>query len=319
MREIINREHKYQLWDRNFLETTSVIAKINTPYGVIQNILSEIENKSRSLNTTVDELIALCYELVGRLPLPLIELDVPHVIRCRPDYQADGKVYSCIGDLSYNPKVDTIRQGRFNVERVPVFYASVPSQTKHSDVALTAILESNKELLDKNASLNDRFATVSKWNIKKPFMVVNFSFHEETTLKNLSVRQMNYFFIKQMLRSFTEESLKSFLMFCRFMSEKAASKKENISDYLITNAYKKALEKYYGQAIKGILYPSSMTENSGLNVAICKKVIDDGEIQFDGALVYKIKSHPFELSKELFPCTSYVTPNTNGNFQFKFD
>jgi hypothetical protein len=242
MTAIVNRDHKYFVWDRNFLETTRIITNITTSYIEVVNRLIEIENKARSFNTTFDELVELSYQLVCRLPVPIVELDVPFVIRSRQGYSSEGKTFSCVGDLSYNPVIEKIQQGRFNISKEPVFYACVPCQTPNGNTALSAILESYKELLDKNAPLDDRFATVSRWDIKKTFMVVNFSMYDQAQKNNLSIKRLNVDFIRQTLQAFTPESFETFLLLCKFMSEKAASKRENDSDYLITNAYKKALE-----------------------------------------------------------------------------
>lgn len=102
------------------------------------------------------------------------------------------------------------------------------------------------------------------------------------------------------------------------MSEKAANKIETTEGYLITNAYKKAVEIYYGKAVRGLVYSSGMSENNGLNVAISKDLIDNGDIRFHGATVYKIKSHPYKLSKTIFPCTNYAIADEYGNFKLKF-
>lgn len=143
--------------------------------------------------------------------------------------------------------------------------------------------------------------------------------YDKAAMNNLSVKRINYFFIEQMKQNFTTESLYSFLSLCQFMSEKAANKIETTEGYLITNAYKKAIEIYYGKAVNAIVYSSAMSENNGLNIAISKDLIDNGDIEFHGASVYKIKSHLYKLSKTLFPCTSYAIADRYGNFKFTFN
>ncbi len=149
-------------------------------------------------------------------------------------------------------------------------------------------------------------------------MAINFSMYDKAVMNNLSIKRINYFFLKQMKQNFTTESFYSFLLLCGFMSEKAANKIETDAGYLITNAYKKAIEFYYGKAVNAIVYSSAMSENNGLNIAISKDLIDNGDIEFHGASVYKIKSHPYKHSKALFPCSNYAKPDSYGNFKLKF-
>jgi hypothetical protein len=62
-----------------------------------------------------------------------------------------------------------------------------------------------------------------------------------------------------------------------------------------------------------------MSEHNGLNVAIPKHIVDKGFVEFNGACVYKIMSHPYKLVKTLFPCANYVKSDAYGNFTFKFN
>jgi hypothetical protein len=306
------------LLDREFLEKTNPIIDITTPYIEIANRINEIEFRSKSSYTTFDDLIELCFQLVCRLPAPIVEIDVPFLVRARPGYSSNGNFFSCIGDLSYNPNIYNISQGRFNLEREPIFYACVPCQTLNGDTAFSAIVESYKEILDKGDNTSDKYCTVSRWDINKTFLAINFSMYDKAEKNNLSVKKINREFINQTLKNFSCGSFESFMLLCRFMSAKASSKKQTNSDYLITNAYKKALEKYYGSALKAIIYSSVMSEHNGLNIALSKEPIDKGDIRFHGACVYKIMSHPYKLEKTLIPCTNFVKSDPYGNFKFKF-
>lgn len=136
-----NGNHEFLYIDSGFLARTPVVMNITTSYEEIHRRLQSIDKMSKSLNVYFDDLVNQCYDLVCRLPLPLIDIDVDCVVRCRPNYEADGKVYSKVSDLSYNPNVSLIGIGRFNVEREPIFYASLPSESVNGSTSLTAILE----------------------------------------------------------------------------------------------------------------------------------------------------------------------------------
>lgn len=130
MVEISNGNRKFFYVTRDLLQRTGAITQINTPFIEVYSRLKEIEFKSNSNNVSFEELTNLCGELVRRLPVPLMDVDVNFLIRCRPHYESNGVIYSKASDLSYNPVLDTIRKGRFNIEKEPVFYASVPSLCK---------------------------------------------------------------------------------------------------------------------------------------------------------------------------------------------
>ena len=55
-----------------------------------------------------------------------------------------------------------------------------------------------------------------------------------------------------------------------------------------------------------------MTENRGLNIAITKDIIDNGDVSFGQAIMYRI-----DKAKRIEHCTEFVSANENGEFKFE--
>lgn len=309
--KLSNADHEYLLFTRQEMEELQPLIHITTPLHEIVERIRQIDLLCRHGWVNNDDLVDLAYELVCRVPIPLIELDTTFILRARSGYKDGNKPFSCIPDLSYNPFP---KEGRFNVEGEHAFYGTVPSISQKGAASLCSMLECDKDLVKDDANPDDKYISIGRWDLKRIFKVVNFTLCAEAHRNNLSIRRINDDFIRQLKRNFTRESIPSFLYFTRFISEKAALKTEK---YSITNVFKAAIQRYYKGDLNGILYASAMTENNGLNVVLDKELVDNGSIQMHGAVVYKIQSHPFKKERTLFPCSNYAVPDAYGNFSFR--
>jgi hypothetical protein len=56
-----------------------------------------------------------------------------------------------------------------------------------------------------------------------------------------------------------------------------------------------------------------MTENRGLNLVITKDIIDNGDVSFGQAIMYRITKN-----KKVEHCTDFVSADKNGELKFEF-
>jgi hypothetical protein len=318
MQYLTNANHKYLFLDRKFLENTFLRARITTPLREIEHMLYTLEWEATKGAKIFDELVERCFQLISRVPIPTWEVQVPFLVRARKGFRDNnGNIFSNVGDLSYCPVNGFISAGRFNMNKEPVFYACPPSESLNSTHELTAILESYKDVITRKDEVFDRYVTLSRWDIKRPFWVVNLAMFDVAETKNKSARKLNRRIYNAVRRVFSPESLYILRRVSSYISEKAGKKLLSDQDYLITNAFKKACERYYGKAIMGFVYSSSITENTGLNLALSKELVDDRTIDFKIACVYKIKTHPLKPSKILDVCSNFASPDAYGNLNLK--
>lgn len=254
------------------------------------------------------------FELISIVPIPIVHLEHEHIVRCRPGYKDNGRIYSNVADISYNPFCSP---GRFNLNGEPIFYGSMPTNAKYGNCSLTTIIESDKDLLNKIKHVTDtKFATLGRWDIIKPFPVLDVCFLGLTHARNPLINKLNTNIIQNAYNVFENDAAEIFILFCRFLSEILALDSEK-NHYIITHAFKAAVNSFYGKGIKGFLYSSGIAEHNGVNVALSKETVDDGYIRLTGVSVYKIESHPIYFKRSLFPCSNFANTDSYGNFKLK--
>ncbi|MEO6638904.1 MAG: hypothetical protein ABIN25_11535 [Ginsengibacter sp.] len=79
---------------------------------------------------------------------------------------------------------------------------------------------------------------------------------------------------------------------------------------------------YNGEIFKnaklGILYSSSMTDNTGLNIVLSKDIIDTQFLDLDAVMMYKGVRDPANSKKINFPkCSSLAKVDAHGNFSLR--
>lgn len=310
---ISDKGHKYLLLEKALLEKSNFIANLAAINpDLLNSFLQKIETAIAKENHSFNQIIKICYEIVKRIPIPTVEVDVPYVIRCRPN---ENKVaFENISQLSYNPNIEEISFGRFNYKKEPIFYAVSPSDTiKNFPPEIAAIFETCKDLKKNPLAYDERHITLSYWKIEKPFYVIVLSLFGEGPQKNRTLLELSESFKTNFKTSFTYESQMVMQTFFNFLSNKAASTHENNKNYLITTAFRHAIEKYYGKQIRGVLYSSVETEHNCLNIAITKDTIDSEYLRFFGASVYEIKN-----GTNIQQITYYASPNENGAISFQY-
>lgn len=290
--------------------------KINSTFDKILSLISSVEEEIGLTDPDYVKLKVLCFELVCRLPLPIQLLQNTFILRGRENI--NGEVFSKAQDLSYNPFPDRIGLGRFNLNGESVFYGAVPITSHNASGQLTTICESCKELFD-SATMHDlKYFTVGKWNIVKPIKTIVLTFFNNAEQKSWHIGNLNPNYQSFLASICDVEDLNKCNKFYSFFSEYAAKKYDSENRYLLTTAFFHALQQYYGNEI-GVLYSSSMTDNTGLNVAFSKEVIDLGHLELEGGAMFKVtRGRNNKKSYMIVPCTDYAKLETDDRFRFKY-
>lgn len=304
--------HKFIFWTKEFLEQKNIVANLAAiSLEELNCLLTELDDKTKFGHIGFEELVEICYKIVCRVPVLAVEVDVPYIVRCRPNDNL--QVFKNALDLSYNPFEEKIDYGRFNLKREPIFYAVTPSKPKNKfPEEFATILETCKDLKKQdNVISSNRYVTLSYWTIAKPFFAVILSLYDDGINKNFTLENMHNFFESVFEDKFTPESKQIISTLYRFLSSKASCIKESNNDYLITTAFRHALGKYYGQEVKAIIYSGADSDNHCINIALTKNTVDEEYIKFDRAIMYEIRQ-----TKEIKPFSEFAFSNSDGYFIF---
>lgn len=314
MQELYNGQNRFLKIDRHDIADRKAYFTIEGNPLILVRRMDQIAGLLLRGKPTFGQLVDLFYQLIEVIPLSMVELELEHIVRCRPGYLDGGRYYSNVADISYNPYS---KRGRFNFETEPIFYGSMPSGAKNGNCSLTTLIESDKDLLRKDDYISDtKYATLGRWDIYKSFHVLNLSYIPETQMRNPLINKLNQHTITNCKNILDQGAAEIFTMFSLFIS-KVMSLDTESNGYLVTNAFKLAINWFYGVEMKGFLYSSGVAEHNGINVALSKEVVDEGYIKLTGACVYKVESHPIYLERKIFPCSNFARTDHYGNFQLK--
>ncbi|MEP7374631.1 MAG: hypothetical protein ABI675_14650 [Chitinophagaceae bacterium] len=290
--------------------------KINSSIEDILSYIHSLEDEIGLKNPDFVKLKSLCLELISRLPLPVQLLQNSFILRGRENL--NGEVFSKIQDLSYNPYSESIGLGRFNLENEQVFYGALPITSHNASGQLTTICESCKELFDSVSNQDNRYFTVGKWNITKPIKTIVLTFFDNAEKASWHLGNLNPGYQQFLFSVCNNEDLEKCNRFYSFFSGYAARKYNSTDKYLLTTAFFQALRQYYGEEV-AVLYSSSMTDNSGLNIALSKQIIDTGYLNLEGAVMFKVTRNRNNFKNYLIvPCTDYALPGNDDQFRFGY-
>lgn len=304
--------YTYIFWTKEFLEQKNIVANLAAiSLDELNRLLTELDDRTKLGDIAFEELVEICYKIVCRVPLLVVEVDVPYIVRCRPNENL--QIFKNVSDLSYNPFEEKIDYGRFNLKREPIFYAVTPSKPKNKfPEEFATILETCKDLKKQDVVISaNRYVTLSYWTIAKPFFAVILSLYDDGINKNLTLENMHNFFEGVFENKFTPESKQIISRLYRYLSSKASCIKESNNDYLITTAFRHALGKYYGQEVKAIIYSGADSDNHCINIALTKNTVDEEYIKFDRAIMYEIRP-----TKEIKPFSEFAFPKRDDYFIF---
>jgi hypothetical protein len=282
--------------------------KINTPKGEIDHYLAMLNQEITRTAPDFEKIKAECFELLCRLPLPIWIFDRGFVLRSRRNF--NGEVFQSASEISYNPRVDKVSLGRFNLGGEAAFYCSVPLSTSGTQGYASSICEGGKELFDTESAESRYDFTVGKWIVVRPINVVVLTFYGPAIQVCEDAGRINSKFSGDLSEALSAEDYTKWRSFQDFFSERAARKYDSTKSYLLMTAFRHALQQRYGGQL-GILYSSSMTENQGMNLVLSREVIDGGSLVLEGANMVRCERNPSKYKKyTTYPCSNYATADS---------
>ncbi len=255
----------------------------------------------------------ICHNLLSKLPLSCIEIDVPFIIRGRPN--PEGLLFSKNSEISYHSKdLHLIKAGRFNLEQEPMFYGTIRNEKDQNLWTLGIIRECCKPYFDHDSCESTKYITLGKFYLKKKFYVINLCFD----VKLLNANPKLYESVKEQIadirKNYTISAANLIIDFWYFLSELASSKFKTENDYFITNVFWHALMDYE-KTIAGLLYPSTLINNEGLNIVLRPQIVDKF-LELNSVFMVEMKKN------EDFPNNTFVSQYgkevnvNNGTFSF---
>lgn len=262
-------ESEFNKFDWSVLELATYKEKLSLIKSYVQKNISE-EN--------FIQLYTAFYWIIDKVALPQVILKAEYLLRGRLNM---GQNFSEEWQISYNTKNKaSIEAGRFNRPKESVFYATIPTENenKNANVTLTACLECDKELVGNNSLIDRHDITIGEWNLKEPFTVINLCY-DKTFLKNnkwhSEVIEESF---KNLAENLPASSIGFIKEFWEYLSRLAANKAESSQQHFMTTAFFCALRVYFlhekNETIHGIVYPSTMTDNVGLNVVLTTDAVE---------------------------------------------
>jgi len=265
--------------DYDKLLTPEFVATVNRSVQHLNELFIRI--KAYREKELSNDNIANCYDLFIEVfdLVPIMKNAMPtfQIVRGRPHWQGDD-LPSYRWQLSYNwVNRDKINFGRFNREAEPVFYASVPTESKEMDYVLSSGLECCKELALEYGNPNVQDITMSGWLINQSFPVVNLCFDDLHLGDNPELKASIYGFLRTIKEHFSDDAAAFIEQFYRYFSELSRSKPSDFDAYKILVPFYNAIKNYWlntmGETIYGLIYPSAASEAKGLNIVLEREAV----------------------------------------------
>lgn len=220
------------------------------------------------------------YKIFILVPLMKSRIDAKGMpmFRARPN-EKKNILFSKEIDISYNSTdLSVIKAGRFNQPLQAVFYGSLPVENSKIPPEMVACLETCKGLTDPINPVYLKDFTIGRWQIQKPFYVVNLCFDEAHLKGNQPLKRAADEYLQIIRDCLTKESSKFVFKFLTYFSEMSGRRSLTNNEYYILTALLYAVKYYYwkekNERVYGLIYPSAMTEAQGLNLVITTEAVD---------------------------------------------
>ncbi len=264
------------------------------------------------------ELSRVCYWLCGKIPLTSIQINVPYILRGRTNEK--GEIFHSESQISeIREDLFKIKLGRFNCPEESIFYGSMPNEIGPEHLIGSVVRECCKDFF-LNTALPCKYVTIGRWHLKSNFQVLNLCNDENTLSANPILKQLVQKFINHISENFQKNTAQLLLEFWTYLSELAGNKFENESDHFLTTIFFHAVILHKQQSsqpnINGILFPSTTTENQGLNIALLPESVNK-YLTLNSVFMEKVTRCKNELhSYNIVPCSS-ESMCTNGIFKLE--
>ncbi|MGC4059084.1 MAG: hypothetical protein QM743_13355 [Chitinophagaceae bacterium] len=210
--------------------------------------------------------------------------------------------FHLVSEMSYNTaSPERIKMGRFNRDKQPMFYGTIPNGSKLSNPGVTSCIESLPEIVSEDGIHGYRDFTVGIWKVESPFDVVDLTFDNDE--RNPFRKRIDELIINQVVSSSQEQVSKIIFDFWTYVSELCSNKSISQLDYLLSNYLFDSINTCGYKdlpKVKGLLYPSSRTDRMGTNVVLYPEVVDE-HLKLDSVLVYRIFRRPNENTYDIHP------------------
>lgn len=262
------------------------------------------------------------YYLIDRIPFAISRKKPSNVVfRCRQNF--NNEIFNKDTDISYPPKEFVINYGRANFPNESIFYGSIPSFSTNSanspDAYHACILESDKELFTDEEIKFMRKYTLGQWDINEGKSIfVYLPFSNGAFLKNELIHNIAKLFYDFSHELYSKEDIEDVIIpFQKYIAHKFSAKKLHANNYILTNAFIKALFNYYNSIdgkLDGIIYSSAVTECSTVNVALLPKYVDS-HLKLNKVMMMSCKG--YEKQRSIDKLTDIVNV-MDGKFNFIF-
>ncbi len=223
------------------------------------------------------EAYKIMYLLCDRIPLTTTNLDMPYILRGRTTPK--NVFYTHEHEISYiTDKKVHIGLGRFNRPNESRFYAAVPDEVEDQHFGLVASMECYRQFFEEDNTESFKHITLGKWYKKTNLPVINLCYDIKCMEANPKLGRAVKKHEADIYRDYPEPTARLIIDFWQYLSSIAGKKRETDNDHFITTAFFCAITKYRETVLEqptfGILFPSTVTDNHGLNTILHPKAID---------------------------------------------
>lgn len=225
--------------------------------------------------------------LVSKVPLPLIPVEFNFLLRAR--HNKKDEIFKEESEISYNSKnTEYIDLNRFNLRKQSMFYGALPSNEEQGRWLATVTLECHKEVVDKEDAEPWHYFTLGRWEIQSRLHVINLCFNDQTVTVSPWIKKNIDYYINEIQTKLTKNSSKFLINYWRFLSDLSCAKADSERrQHCISTVLMLAVRSVYEDEFNGILYPSSMTDNEGVNIVLTPEAVNK-YLKLSQAVMYKL-------------------------------
>ena len=238
--------------------------------------IKELANKPVT-DTNYNATFQLLLNIVDAIPLMITPLDtrIPVV---RSMENNCNSIFSEQTRMSYHPVPRSVSAGRFNAPGISLFYGSLPVPGSELDFMLTSCLECCKGLSSKENPVEYQIMTAGVWKLMAALPMVNLCIDDVHLKTNPTLKEATDGYLKMLKENLSPNAFDFTLAFITYFSGLSRLPVEENKTYHITTALFTAIRYYYISKMDipfaGLIYPSSVTEGEGLNVAMVPYAVD---------------------------------------------
>lgn len=204
------------------------IARFSWDTSQIKDFKDQVEHfksfRHKPINQeNFQEAFGICYQLCDKIPLAVTLIDVPYILRGRPN--KINQMFSKETEISYNStNSEAIKLGRFNRPQEPMFYGSVLDEIDHIHFGAAASLECCKKLIDPENKEPYQYITFGKWYLNDPFYAINLCNDDKLLMVNPRLRASTLRHEQYIKSQFPDAASGFIIEFWKFMSSLAGKR-----------------------------------------------------------------------------------------------